>query len=178
LPDGTTTVTLTNEKLFCVNGVCKPCNPTEWAAQIGTLGVAALTCPGYSESISTNIARYATASRLSGSSYTCTTDGDFVWLNTTVDYNYQYPCGNRALWPGGCGNTPTPSSSPAPDGVTSGAASMASGWMLSTAVNVCIHTWNTFVPWLGLFVYFTIELVLYAHRGVAPLITLPSESYR
>ena len=93
--------------MFCVNGVCKPCDPVAWAANVGPLGVAKVTCAGYAPTISANIGRYATSTRLSGSSFTCLASGDFQWVDATVDYDYQYPCGSRTNWPTDCTTTTT-----------------------------------------------------------------------
>jgi len=97
-----TDITVLEEQLFCVNGGCKPCDPVAWAADVGPLGIATVRCDGYAPSISANIGRYATATRLSGSSFTCLATGDFQWVDAVVDYNYQYPCGDRANWPADC----------------------------------------------------------------------------
>ena len=123
LPSGGS-VTLTNEKLFCVAGRCKPCQPTEWQAAVGALDNSSITCAGYTAQVSSMLGRYATASRLSAVEYTCTADGDIVLVQPTVDYNYEYPCGDRALWPSQC-VTASPSLAPsarASAGANSGAA--------------------------------------------------------
>lgn len=120
LPSGGTVI-LTEERLFCVNNKCKPCSPTLWNSTVGA--GASLTCAGYSASISSAINRYATATRLSGIEYTCSNDGEIVYLQDVVDYNYQYPCGDRANWPSGC----TPSPSVGPNSSPSSTPSSAAG---------------------------------------------------
>lgn len=121
------TVTVTQERLFCVNNLCKPCDPVAWAADVGPLGVATVTCAGFDPTVSANLGRYATSTRLAGSSFTCTAAGDFQWVDSAVDYDYQYPCGDRTLWPDGCDNDPSPTPSPAPGSSTTPSADSNSG---------------------------------------------------
>jgi hypothetical protein len=131
-----------NERLYCVNGACKPCKPSAWVAA----GVTNVTCPGYDPAVSTILQRYASRSRLPASVYTCTEDGDIVWLSggttATSDYDYGYSCGDRALWPQDCNPTPTPSA--APSGTTapsqsSGPSSAASALQAGVALAaVCL----------------------------------------
>jgi hypothetical protein len=97
-------VTLTNERLFCVSGMCKPCDPAAWTPW--------QACDGYDYTLSLNNGRYATKTRLPPWVYTCMPNGDLVVDNTTVDYNYGYPCTNQNLY-FQC-VTPTPSGTPAP----------------------------------------------------------------
>jgi hypothetical protein len=106
LPSGGS-VQLPDEHLFCVNSACKPCNPATWNS-------GNVTCPGYSATLSSSLGRYATTSRLSAVVYTCLSNGDIVFLQDTVDYDYGYPCGNRALWPQNCNPSPSPSLAASP----------------------------------------------------------------
>jgi len=131
-----TSITVTNERLFCVKGKCKPCQPDVWLSQKGELGVASIVCPGYDATLSNNLARYATESRLPAVEYTCDADGNIVYLQPTVDYNYEFSCGDRSQWPGDCGVSATPSSAPGQSGSPqasampdSGAGAMIVGWM-------------------------------------------------
>lgn len=97
-------VTLTNERLFCINSVCKPCDPAAWTPW--------QACAGYDYTLSTRMGRYATETRLPPWVYTCMSNGDLVVDNTTVDYGYGYPCANQQLYYQCV--TSTPSASPGP----------------------------------------------------------------
>lgn len=102
-----TTEVRVNEQLYCVFNRCKPCDPQRWQDAVGTPGVATRKCPGYNAALSNRLGRYATTVSRPNYEYTCTTAGDLLVLNATVDYNLDYPLGDRALW------QPSPSAPPA-----------------------------------------------------------------
>lgn len=140
-PQGNPT-TVTNQRLFCVNGFCKPCKPSVWATDVGTVGVANVTCPGYDATLSTTLQRYAMRSRLPGSAYTCTSAGDIMWLDggdtATSDYDYGYSCGNRALWPQDCAASPSPSPQPSTGVSQSAEPDGAAALIVQMAAVVCV----------------------------------------
>jgi hypothetical protein len=112
-------VTLTNERLFCINGFCKPCNYTAWTGW--------QACAGYDYTLSLNIGRYASQTRLPPWTYTCMPNGDLVVDNTTVDYGYGYPCANQNQYLSCVTPSPSPgpiSNSPAGAAVPCGVAAL------------------------------------------------------
>lgn len=86
------------QSLYCVNSLCKPCSPTLWAANNNGAVNGVYTCPGFSASISNSAGTYKTLSRLSAVSFACAPDGSIVVINDQIDYNYQFPGGDRSNW--------------------------------------------------------------------------------
>jgi hypothetical protein len=94
----TTTELVVDELLYCVLGKCRPCKPSDWTQFVGPLGTPR-TCGGYDAALSTRLGRYATSTSMPAFTYTCSSlSGDLVVTNSTVDYNYAYPLGDRSLW--------------------------------------------------------------------------------
>ena len=130
-----------DESLACVDGRCKPCDPQIWRDNIGQPGVATVTCGGYNQPLSDTLDRYAAESAMPGFTYTCNTAGNIQVLDDQVDYNFDYPGGNRTQW------TPTPEASPPPGtssetstssatSATSADATSSSGWSLVPTIIV------------------------------------------
>jgi len=127
-----------DESLACVDGKCKPCDPQIWRDNIGQPGVATVTCGGYNQPLSDTLDRYATESAMPGFTYTCDTAGNIQVVDNQVDYNFEYPGGDRTQW------TPTPEASTAPGttsasgststSATSADATSSSGWSLVPTV--------------------------------------------
>jgi len=84
--------------LYCIGNKCKPCNPATWSQyQIGGPSLR-YTCPGYDPVLSNQYNRYMTGSPMPGFTFTCTSAGDILVLNSTIDFNYGYPGGDRSKW--------------------------------------------------------------------------------
>jgi len=89
---------LINEVLFCVNQLCKPCSPAIWAQyKIGDAN-GVYTCSGYSKYLSDLNRHYTTGWPLPKFMFRCASNGDIVVVNATIDWNYQYPYGDRSSW--------------------------------------------------------------------------------
>ena len=122
--------------LYCIGNKCKPCNPATWSQyQIGGPSLR-YTCPGYDPVLSNQYGSYMTGSPMPGFTFTCTQAGDILVLNSTIDFNYGYPGGDRSKW------TPTSavvattaaatSTATATSTSTTGAAASGSGSVSST----------------------------------------------
>jgi len=87
-----------NEVLYCVNQLCKPCSPALWAQYKNGDANGVYTCAGYNKELSDNVMHYATATSLPKFMFRCAANGDIVVVNSTIDWNYQYPYGDRSSW--------------------------------------------------------------------------------
>lgn len=87
-----------DQSLFCINQLCKPCSPALWT-QYNTGGATGVyTCAGYSKVVSDMLGRYATSTPMPAFSFRCASNGDIIVVNSTIDWNYQYPYGDRSTW--------------------------------------------------------------------------------
>jgi len=107
-----------SENLYCINKLCKPCSPALWD-QYNTGGPnRTYVCPGYDAHLSNTYGRYAVGSSLPKFTFQCSASGDIVVLNSVLDFNYQYPGGDRSNWTPA--TTGSPTSTLAPRNTTTG----------------------------------------------------------
>lgn len=89
---------LINEVLFCVNQLCKPCSPALWTQyKVGDAN-GIYTCDGYNKAFSDQNLHYSTSYPLPKFMFRCASNGDIEVVNATIDWNYQYPYGDRSSW--------------------------------------------------------------------------------
>jgi len=81
-----------------VNQLCKPCSPALWAQYKigGASGV--YTCAGYNKALSDLNRHYSIGWPLPKFMFRCAANGDIEVVNSTIDWNYQYPYGDRSSW--------------------------------------------------------------------------------
>lgn len=159
-----TTVAVTNELLFCIQSKCKPCVPSIWTQFNvgGSTGV--YTCPGYSATLSAQYGRYFTSTPMPGFAFSCTAQGDIVIVNASIDFNYQYPGGDRSNWTpsssGSGSNTQAAAVTGASAATTTGAApSSSSGNVNQTSGNNNSSGQAVKSPWWVLLPVWTAGLV-------------------
>ena len=111
-----------DQRLYCVNDVCKPVTAKQWKKTYGDIGET-YTCPGYDERASNELGRYAVATMRPGTSFTLTDEGDVQVIDSTIDYNYGFPGGDRSQW--------QPSNDTGKDGAAS--AMIANVWLATLA---------------------------------------------
>jgi hypothetical protein len=124
-----------DQSMYCIGGKCKPCNPATWSKyQIGGPSLR-YTCPGYDPVLSNQYNRYMTGSPMPGFTFTCTSAGDILVLNSTIDFNYGYPGGDRSKWTptsAVVATTATTATASTAATATTGAAASGSGSVSST----------------------------------------------
>jgi len=121
-----------DQTLYCVGNKCKPCNPATWSQyQIGGPSLR-YTCPGYDPVRSNQYGRYMTGSPMPGFTFTCVQSGDIVVLNSTIDFNYGYPGGDRSKWAPTSAVVATTAAATTATAATTGAAASGSGSVSTT----------------------------------------------
>jgi hypothetical protein len=87
-----------DQVMYCIGNKCKPCNPATWSKYDIGGPSRRYTCPGYDPVLSNQYNRYMTGSPMPGFTFTCTQAGDILVLNSTINFNYGYPGGDRSTW--------------------------------------------------------------------------------
>lgn len=116
------------QPLLCVNSRCKPCKPSNWAQYTAHSRLTEFLCEGYDAALSNQLGRYATKTMRPGTRFTCDSNGNIVYLNSTVNFAFGYPSGDPANW--------SPTTTGATGASTTGAAvASTSGGGITTAAN-------------------------------------------